>query len=102
MTNKSQGSSPRDDMGQLRKWAVIVLLILLVFVTVVNVLDDLFIGNKFIVDAAFYALIGGMVGGLFTSEAIAAARRNGNGNGNGNGGSGSSGASPGAQDGKKE
>jgi hypothetical protein len=75
------GKAPRDDMGQLRRWTVVVMLALLVIVTVGNFVDDIAFGNRFVVDNAFYALVGGMITGLFTSEAISAARKSSNSNG---------------------
>lgn len=65
-----------DGISTLRRYTVLVLLSLLVFVTVGNFIDDLFFGNSFTIDAAFFALVGGMITGLFSAEAISAFRKN--------------------------
>ena len=66
-----------DGFAQLRRWTVIVLLGLLIFVTVVEVIDGLFFADKFHTDSAFYVLVGGMVSGLFVAEGVRLFSRNG-------------------------
>ena len=61
------------DMAVLRRWVVIVLLGLLVFVVVARA----FFGERVIVDQQFYWLVGGVVGGLFVAEGVNIFRRNG-------------------------
>lgn len=68
-----------DPLAQLRRWTVIVLLALLSFLTVVEVVDALFFGDRFHTDPAFYTLVGGMIAGLFVAEGVSIFRRRGNG-----------------------
>lgn len=73
MTNsngKSNGNG-KNGLSVLRRYTVFVLLSLLVFVIIGNFIDDVFFGNRFTADPAFFALVGGMVTGLFSAEAIA-------------------------------
>jgi hypothetical protein len=63
--------SDRNSLSTLRRYTVFVLLSLLIFVTIGNFIDDVFFGNTFQPEAAFYALVGGMITGLFSAEAIA-------------------------------
>jgi len=55
-----------DPMATLRRWVVIVLLGLLVFVVIARAV----FGERIIVDSQFYFLVGGMVGGLFVAEGV--------------------------------
>jgi hypothetical protein len=66
-----------DDFRALRKYTVLVLLSLLTFVVVGDYLDDVFFGNRFHPDPAFFTLCGGMITGIFSAEIIKAARRKG-------------------------
>ena len=64
-----------DGLSLLRRWTVIVLLTLLVIDSIAEVLDAWFFGDVFHTDPAFYALVGGMVSGLFVTEGLAILRR---------------------------
>jgi hypothetical protein len=55
-------------MEDLRRLTVKVLLALLVFQTVGNYLDDVFLGNRYAPVVEIYALLAGMITGLFTPE----------------------------------
>ena len=66
-----------DGMATLRRWVVIVLLGLLVFVTIAEVIDGFAFDDRFHTDPAFYTLVGGMIAGLFAAEAVNLYRRNG-------------------------
>lgn len=59
-----------NSLAILRRYTVFVLLGLLVFVTIGNFIDDIFFANQFNTDPAFFALVGGMITGLFSAEAI--------------------------------
>jgi hypothetical protein len=66
---------PHDsDIKALRKYTVLVFLALLAFVVVGDFFDDVFFGNKFHPDPAFFTLCGGMITGIFSAEVIKAAR----------------------------
>ena len=79
----------RDEgLGLLRRWTVLVLLTLLVFVTVGEFIDAVAFGDRFQTDPAFYTLVGGMVTGLFAAEVLAIMRRSSGRNGNGGNGNG--------------
>ena len=69
--------SEGDGLGLLRRWTVLVLLTLLVFVTIGEFIDAIFFGDRFKTDPAFYTLVGGMVAGLFTAEVIGIFKKNG-------------------------
>jgi hypothetical protein len=66
---------PEEDLSELRRYVVVVLLGLLVFVMVGNFVDDVWLGNKFQVDPAFYYLVGGVTAGLFAAEVLKNIRR---------------------------
>lgn len=72
--NSSESARNMDKNGSslasLRRYTVFVLLSLLVFVTIGNFIDDIFFGNHFQTDPALFALVGGMITGLFSAEAI--------------------------------
>lgn len=61
-------------ISSLRRYTVFVMLSLLIFLLVGNFIDDVFLGNRFTIDSAFFALVGGMITGLFSAEAINAWR----------------------------
>lgn len=65
----------QDDLRELRKYVVIVILGLLIFVTIGNYIDDLFMGDKFDPGVNFYLLVAGIITGVFTGEAVALIRR---------------------------
>lgn len=62
-------------MDDLRRLTVRVLLALLIFQIVGNYLDDVFFGNRYQPVVEIYALLAGMITGLFTPEILG--RRNG-------------------------
>lgn len=64
-----------DGLTILRRWTVLVLLTLLIFVTVAELIDAWFFADQFHTDPAFYTLVGGMVAGLFVAEGMALFRR---------------------------
>lgn len=66
---------PEEELGELRRYVVLVLLGLLIFVVVGNFVDDIWLGDKFHIDSAFYFLIGGVTSGLFAAEVLQALRR---------------------------
>ncbi len=55
-------------MDDLRRLTVRVLLGLLIFLVVGDFFDDLLWGNHVVAPVQFYALIGGLITGLFTPE----------------------------------
>lgn len=67
MTNRND-KDDKNGLATLRRYTVFVLLSLLIFVTVGNFIDDVFLGNHFTTDPAFFALVGGMITGLFLAE----------------------------------
>jgi len=64
---------PPSQADLLGLWRIVVyvFLALLVVVTVVSMLDQVFDGGTFNVDAGFYTLVGGMIAGLFSAQVIA-------------------------------
>lgn len=66
---------PQDDLRELRKYVVIVILGLLIFVTIGNYVDDVLLGDKFDPGVNFYLLVAGIITGVFTGEAVALLRR---------------------------
>lgn len=65
-------TSPRKNgsFTRVRVAGVMVVLGLLVFVTVVDVVDGLFFGDTYHVDASFYTLLAGLVVTFLGGEAI--------------------------------
>jgi peptidoglycan/LPS O-acetylase OafA/YrhL len=70
MTGRANKETEGNNLSTLRRYTVFVLLALLIFVTIGNFIDDLFFANQFTTDPAFFALVGGMITGLFSAEAI--------------------------------
>lgn len=65
-------TSPRRNgsFTRVRVIGIGVVLSLLVFVTVVDVLDGLFFGDSYHIDASFYTLLAGLVVAFLGGEAI--------------------------------
>lgn len=59
-----------DELGQLRIWTGIVLLVLLIFVTVFGAVD-----KTFHAEPAFYGLCAAMITALFVAEGVAIFKR---------------------------
>ena len=59
-----------DGFAQLRRWTVIVLLVLQIVVIVAGIAD-----RSYHPDPAFYTLVGGMIAGLFVAEGVAVFKR---------------------------
>lgn len=68
-----------DTLRKLQVWAVIVILGLLIFIIIGGYIDDVFLGDKFKADPAFYTLTGGVLAGIFSAEVIRALRGRGKG-----------------------
>lgn len=76
MSDETKEHKDQNGLAILRRYTVFVLLSLLVFVIIGNFVDDVIFGNRFQTDPAFFALVGGMITGLFSAEAIAVWRGN--------------------------
>jgi len=60
----------KSDLDELRRLTVRVVLGLLIFVVVGNYIDDVALGNRYTADPGLFTLMGGIIAGLFVTEAI--------------------------------